>query len=181
MLWKSLNCLLYLFIVWGDAKLFITIDGAPKQSQPPIIYIVQPYDPNYWFAPYYGPYIDEPMVTFQTGSNCTGGQRDVIIGLEDAQIGSVIVVSVLANEISMSTPFGFFGAFYLQYDGDDTNGTASNFPGGLLNSPGILGQMFRLLFQNLMDYLLILLHLEELLVLIWFVLLITCKYHSECY
>ena len=137
MLWKSLNCLLFLFIVWGDAKLFITIDGAPKQSQPPIIYIVQPYDPNYWFAPYYGPYIDEPMVTFQTESNCTGGQRDVIIGLEDAQIGSVIIVSVLANEISMSTPFGFFGAFYLQYDGDDTNGTASNFPGGLLNSPGI--------------------------------------------
>ena len=95
-------------------------------------------DLNYWFAPYYGPYYDEPSVTYQTELNCLGGQRDVIIGFEEATQSSVIVATTVGTAFSIATPLDYIGSVYLQYDGDDTNGySSSSFPGGILNSPGI--------------------------------------------
>ena len=134
----SVSSLLFIFVLLVNSKVFITIDGNEAQFQPPIVYIIQPYDPNYWYAPYYGPYISEPVnVTYQSDINCLGGQRDVIIGLEEGQTNTVLIFAIVGDDLSMASPVGFIGSWYLQYDGNDTNGTSSSFPGGLLNSPGI--------------------------------------------
>ena len=124
------------FVFYVNAKQFFFIESNPLVES--VIIFVSPFTPYYnWYAPYYGPSIEEPSATFQT-TNCISGQRDVIFGFDSTVlVNSVSKITFVNGKISVSVPVNYGGAVYLQYDGDDTNGQTSNFPGAFLNSPGI--------------------------------------------
>ena len=124
------------FVFYVNTRQFFFIESSPQVEAP--VVLITPYTPYYnWYAPYYGPSIEEPSATFQT-TNCISGQRDVIFGYEStAPPYSASVISFSPVGISVATSIDYDGAIYLQYDGDDTNGLTSNFPGAILNSPGI--------------------------------------------
>jgi large repetitive protein len=147
--------LLLALVAISESRVFIRVDTFTDVQQ--LSFLLDAYNgsptgdarpysalPNGWYSPYLGDSDNiaaiPPVFSFKSTPNCIGGQRDLVIGARTSSDDGVIEVASGTSGTGLDIAFadGMVGTVYIQYDGDDTSGSNTAFPGSTLNtSPGI--------------------------------------------